>query len=343
MSAKAMLEKPVTPLSREQHEVLERMTRPGQELALRIRTELHKDAATSVLRHFRIGRWLDDAIKQEGRYGANFIPDLALVTRIFGGESVLYKLRRIAQVYDDDTFEALASRVTAAGDALSIGHWYELAKLESQKARQKLFERVIRESLSIRELRAVLEHEQHQLTYNRGKQGPKRPASPVGGLQQFQKRAESLLRTRDTFAAHVLQPLLELPADKVNQDLLLAVEASCAQAEKLAAEGRHYLDDLKKVRDRIAEVLQESGAVEEEEDETAGAGTAVAKPAAAAKPTAAAARKVTGRTPTKPPKTAAVKKTAAKKKPARKPTRRAGGGSAAGAGPEFSRPTPATI
>ena len=173
--------------------------RLAQEFEKRLADEHHEGL---VLRH-DLGVAVTRAHDAEAVYGSNAVEHLAAYLGM--SPDRLYKLRTFARVFDRAEVEQLAARRMAYGGRLRYHHLAAIMVVRSADERARLFERVLAESLSVRQLRTLIAAGAAEPQPAAG--ASRRPKSLLEQLGEVIERSQGLARKFTKWREELFDPV----------------------------------------------------------------------------------------------------------------------------------------
>jgi hypothetical protein len=178
-------------LSAGQAEAFAQMTTATQAVARQFEQTLSKERRDTILIRHELGRQLDQIISEEANYGSAAVEQLAAYLAL--SPDFLYKLHTYAQLYGREQIVQWAERRMSNGGMITFNHLTTIMAVKSEPQRQTLVERIFDESLSVRDLRAVLRRAENS-AQGRSEDGAK-PTTPLRGLNRLIAQARKMLKS----------------------------------------------------------------------------------------------------------------------------------------------------
>ncbi len=193
-----------------------------------IRSLLAKSAANEIRIRYEIGAIIVEVKQAHDKYGTQAVAQLAAAL----DEEVptLYRYATVAERWTAHEVEQLMSRRTASGRSLCWSHFVLLANVAYSRRRIELYERVLREGLSVRQLAAIIKGEAPRTRYG----APALIARVVRATERWSGIVAELdPADMAAFAAGNLKQIEEL------------LERAIAAHEKLQFAARAHLDAIR--------------------------------------------------------------------------------------------------
>lgn len=182
-----------------------------------IRELLAQAGRVDVRTRHAIGAVIVEVKRSKHKYGARAV--LQLADALASDEQTLYRCASVAERWTPSELDALLARTTPLGQPLTWSHFVLLAAVESAGWRAELFERSVREGLSVRALSALVEGEA--------------PAGhDVPSIDRLVRTTERLLREMERTHRELLRRVEASPRDAEARG---AIEHVIAATERLRA------------------------------------------------------------------------------------------------------------
>jgi hypothetical protein len=166
---------------------LQQMTPATRHIAQCVESTLAAENHQGLLARHDIGVRLNQAVIEKATYGSQAVQQIA---RYLGmGADRLYKLCAYAESYSREQLEGLAARTMNSGARLTYNHLTTLLVLKALEERLRLIERTLEESLSVRDLRALIRQQSEVPTTSCCKN-----KSILHGLEQMVGQGRSLIK-----------------------------------------------------------------------------------------------------------------------------------------------------
>jgi hypothetical protein len=120
-----------------------------------IRDLLASAGRAEVKTRHAVGVIVADVKRSRHKYGARAVAQLSEV--LGTDEQTLYRCATVAECWTEPQLEALLGRTTTLGQPLSFSHFVLLASVPQTLRRAEMFERAVRDGLSVRRLALLLE------------------------------------------------------------------------------------------------------------------------------------------------------------------------------------------
>ena len=262
----------VNPIEKARLSVFKKMSPALQEIAKTFDEKLAKGATVIVVTMYDMGARLKEVVDDEGTYGSGAVKQLAEYHGISGGETALYAMMNFAKSFDKDYVKTNSLRPMANGHYMTLGHWLQLMKIQDDAKREKMLEKVLRESVSANDLEKEIRAGASGGTKNarQGGRKPKAPTSPIMGLQKTFELANKFVRWDDVAQKSVFDNIDEMEPDKVTDNLLAKAKTTLEMVEKVGETAASMKEHLESNIERIEQVLEtkaESAAEEYDEEE----------------------------------------------------------------------------
>lgn len=276
----------VSPVEKKRLALLKEMTPACRKVAEDFDTKMSKSAQGVIMISYDMGSRLREVVENEGEYGSKAVETLAAYLNVKGGATTLYGLRDFAESFDREFVKANSVKPMANGDYLTLQHWSQLRKIAEQKDREKLLNRVFKESLSANELEKEVRAGSKTKHSRQGGRKPGIPTSVLAGVQQTLSIGNKFVNLEDVVEKHVFDKIDEMPADQINDTLLEKLGECKETLESLGRSGTALLRRVEKGISRVTRVLekkadQEAKAAEKAEAHKSADETVPARPAKA--------------------------------------------------------------
>ena len=276
----------MTPIEKARLAVYNKMKPATQEVAKQFEEKLGKGATAIVLVQYDMGARVAEIVEDEGEYGSGAVKQLAEYLSIPGGETMLYGMMNFSRTFDKDYVKTNTLRPMTNSHFLSLQHWLQLMKISDEGKRDKMLERVLKESISANDLEKEIRSGAAGATKNarQGGRKPKTPSSPILGLQTTFQLANKFIRWEEVAEKSVFDRLDEMEPDKVNENLVKKTKETLAMVENTIEKATEMKGRLESNVERLEQVLSkkaESAADEYDEEAASGkkkAGKKAAKP-----------------------------------------------------------------
>lgn len=277
----------MTPIEKARLAVYNKMKPATQEVAKQFEEKLGKGATAIVLVQYDMGARVADIVEDENEYGSGAVKQLAEYLSIPGGETMLYGMMNLARTFDKEYVKTNTLRPMTNSHYMSLQHWLQLMKISEEAKRDKMLERILRESMSANDLEKEIRSGAAGTTKNarQGGRKPKTPSSPILGLQTTFQLANKFIRWEEVADKSVFDRLDEIEPDKVNENLVKKTKETLAMVETTIEKATEMKGRLETNVERLEEVMSkkaEAAADEYDEDAESGkkkAGKKAAKPA----------------------------------------------------------------
>ncbi|MCI0420755.1 MAG: hypothetical protein L0312_16265 [Acidobacteria bacterium] len=270
----------VVPVSSEEKKrmaVLKQMTPAGQEVAKDLESRMSRTAQGLVVVHYDMGARVRDVLNNknhEETYGTKFVAQLADYLALPGGEHHLYDLRNFSSAFDRDYIKTNSARCMSNGGYLSLGHWLGLMRLEEQRDREKLLNRIFKESFTVNQLEMEIRASGAKTrNVRQGGRKPAVPTSAMAGLQKAFSLGQSFFNFRSVMEKSVFDRIDEMPPDEVNPQLLVKLKSTRDTITKADEAAQSILKRLDENIDRAERVLAKKKAAKQKGKKTSEAST----------------------------------------------------------------------
>jgi hypothetical protein len=247
-----------TVVGRERLKVFREMTPATQEVARRWGGLLSKGAGVMVRVHYMIGSEIPQILADEAKYGSGAVKQLAEYHNIPGGATTLYKLRNFAQEFTIEFVDEWTSRPMANGRHMEVSHWFEIMKLRDRAAQEKMLERVIKHSLSAKELEREVRSGEAGKTKNarHGGRLPTVPTNPVVGLQKAFDLAQRFNNYEAAAEEAVFGTIKELEPDRITEGLLEKLQQVREEVQEMLDRAKRMVSLIDESAGRVRGVLR---------------------------------------------------------------------------------------
>lgn len=187
-----------------------------------IRTLLADEGRGEVRTRHAIGTIVADVKRSRHKYGARAMTQLA---RALGtDEQTLYRCACVAECWTKPQIEALLEHTTDLGQPLSFSHFVLLASVSAPGTRAELFDRAVRDGLSVRRLALLTDGTRAASERGQG-------SSEAFG--RLARTTERLARELESIDDQLLEQLDEAPG--LRAQARTAIEHAIATTERLRA------------------------------------------------------------------------------------------------------------
>ena len=249
-------------VAKERLKVYKAMTPALQEIAKDLETKVGDQTSSYVLFFHRIGTQLKTVVEDEATYGSKAVDQLAAYMG-YSNNTKLYGIMQFAEVIDRETVKTKAAVPMSNGQLMSLQHWINLSRVHEDKKRDKLIERVLKESLSALDIEAEVRATSAGKNARSGGRKPVVSSNPVVGLQKIYKLDNTLARFAEVTGG-IFDQLDEMTAELVNDNMI--EKAKQAHAAVLEANGAtaDMADRLEATIKNLEERLEEKREAEKE-------------------------------------------------------------------------------
>lgn len=213
----------------------------------KIAEETQKQSHSNVMFYHKLGQRAQKIHDDKQKYGEAAIEKLAIALDIDRG--LIYKAMTFAGQFSRDELKALMDRRTSGGNYITWSHFSQLVVLEDKRIRDQLVEVIFEEDLSVRDLQEELKKRIYS-----GAAG-QRQASPrtiMGGLSQLLTMGSRLVyKFTNEFEEHVFDPLENIEADKITDEILNRVAMSEETLKVLAKQSAEKAKEMEKLRAKL--------------------------------------------------------------------------------------------
>jgi hypothetical protein len=257
--------KALTPFEKKRAELLNEMTPKTQAVAKDFDKKVTMAAKGLVLIKYDMGARLAEVIEKEAEYGSDAVNQLATYMNFPGGATGLYALSNFASEFDRDFVQTQVAQAMENGRPLETGHFLQIMRVKSKKEQTKLFDRVRRECLSVNSLEEEIRAKYESKNKRTGGRKPKKPSSPAAGLQKLFANAQKLDNFLDITEETIFEPLEEIAAEEVNEQLVDKFDKAEAQLGSLIKDAQAAVKRMQPVKKRLDTVLKKKANAPEEE------------------------------------------------------------------------------
>jgi hypothetical protein len=221
--------------------LLQQMTPATRHIAQCVESTLAAENHQGLLARHDIGVRLNQAVNEKATYGLQAVQQIA---RYLGmGADRLYKLCAYAESYSREHLEELAARAMNSGARLTYNHLTTLLVLETAEERLSLIERILHESLSVRDLRALIRQQSEVPTVPSGKK-----KSILQSLEQMVRKGQSLINGFSDWQASIFNEIDRPDRCSINPLVRNRLIEAQIMLDELSAE-------IPNVRNRLAQNL----------------------------------------------------------------------------------------
>lgn len=261
----------MTPIDKARLTIFKKMTPATQEVAKEFEGKVGNAATGIIILQYSLGARVKSIVDDEGTYGSGAVKQLAEYLSVKGGESYLYSLMNFSDTFEKDYVKQKSSIALANGEHLTVTHWLQLMKISEEKAREKMLDRVYRESMSANDLEKEIRAGAGGKTKNarQGGRKPKTPSNPMVGLQGIFALSNKFVRFEEVAEKAVFDVLDEIEPDKVTDNLVEKAEKALEVVEQTVEKATEMKDRLETNIERLKEIREkaaESAAEEYDED-----------------------------------------------------------------------------
>ena len=217
----------------------------------RIAEETQKQSHSNVMFYHRLGQKAQQIHDDEQKYGEGAIEKLAIALDIDRG--LIYKAMTFAGQFSRDEVKALTDRRTSGGSYITWSHFSQLVVLEDKGVRDQLVEVIFEKDLSVRDLQEELKKRIYS-----GVVGQRQalPRTIMGGLSQLLTMGSRLVsKFTNEFEEYVFDPLENLEADKITDEIINRVAMSEETLKVLAKQSAEKAKEMEKLRTRLLQQI----------------------------------------------------------------------------------------
>lgn len=262
-----------TKLSKERKAVFDEMTPALQKVAKELDKQMDREARGNLLLNYDQGLMIRQVIEDEAEYGSNAVEQLAQ----FHGRnaSELYDLRNITLTWTREEVEEIASETMESGRRLTVMHLRLLNTLKNKRTRDAMQNRVLKESMSARDLANEVKASggDRHTHHGQGGRKPSAPKSPLAGVQQIIKAAKGFTNRKEVWEPSVFDELDEIDSDKLTEDVLAQLTEADEVMTAMEQSVMSVHERVRKNKERAERAVQEKQA----SSETAPAGKTTKK------------------------------------------------------------------
>lgn len=248
----------VIPLDKARLKMFKAMTPATQEIAKKYEGKISQAATGLIVIQYGLGAEVKAVMDDEGTYGNSAVEQLSVYLGVKGGATYLYALKNFSETFDKDYVKQKSAILLANGDAITIGHWLQLMKLSEDKAREKLLDRVYKESMSANDLAKEIQAGAAGTTKNarQGGRKPKTPSNLMVGLQGLFALSNKFVRFEEVAEKAVFDAMDEIEPDRVTEAMVEKTETTIGQMETMIEKATEAKERLEKGLDRMKEVIE---------------------------------------------------------------------------------------
>lgn len=262
----------VIPVDKARLKMFKSMTPATQEIAKKYEGKMSQAATGVIVIQYGLGAEVKAVMDDEGTYGNSAVEQLAVYLGVKGGATYLYALKGFAETFDKDYVKQKSSILLANGDPLTIGHWLHLMKLSEDKAREKMLDRIYKESMSANDLAKEIQSGSAGGTKNarQGGRKPKTPSNLMVGLQGLFALSNKFVRFEEVAEKAVFDVIDEIEPDRVTEAMVEKTKMTIGQMDTMIEKATEAKDRLTAGLERMEEVIEkkaESAADDYNEDD----------------------------------------------------------------------------
>jgi hypothetical protein len=234
------------PVAKARLKLFNEMSPATQNVAKEFEQKVAKVSAGKVLLWYALGVKINAMLENENTYGSNAVQQLADYFNVAGGKTFLYSLKQFALTFDEAYIKAKAQLSTSGGEQLSINHWLQLAKIEDENGREKMFNKIMKENLSVGDLITAIKAGVAGAKKNErsGGRKPKISSNPLAGLQSIISLSTKFTNFEEAANVEVLQRLEELDDEQVTPELVSRTEAAKEKVESVIVSAQSLYNSL---------------------------------------------------------------------------------------------------
>lgn len=262
----------ITPIDKARLSIFKKMTPATQEVAKEFEGKVGNAATGIIILQYSLGARVKAIVDDEGTYGSGAVKQLAEYLAVKGGESYLYSLMNFSDTFEKDYVKQKSSIAMANGEYMTVTHWLQLMKISEEKAREKMLDRVYKESMSANDLEKEIRAGAGGKTKNarQGGRKPKTPSNPMVGLQGIFALSNKFVRFEEVAEKAVFDVLDEIEPDKVTDNLVEKAEKALEIVEQTVEKANEMKDRLETNLERLKEIREKAAeSAAEEYDEEA--------------------------------------------------------------------------
>jgi hypothetical protein len=258
----------VIPVDKARLKVFKAMPPATQEIAKKYEGKMSQAATGLIILQYGLGTEVKAAMEDEGTYGSSAVEQLAVYLGVKGGATYLYALKNFSETFDKDYVKQKSAITLANGDPMTIGHWLHLMKLSEDKAREKMLDRIYKESMSSNDLAKEIQAGAAGSTKNarQGGRKPKTPSNLMVGLQGLFALSNKFVRFEEVAEKAVFDAIDEIEPDRVTDAMIEKAKLTIGQLDAMLEKAGAAKERLESGLERMEEVMVKKG---EKDAETA--------------------------------------------------------------------------
>jgi hypothetical protein len=176
-----------------------------------------------------------EASMNEKKYGEDAANKLADALNIATSE--LYRCRTVAQIWTRAELKALLGRKNKAKKAITWNHLTTVAGVrDDKKFRQQLLKKIFDESLTVRDLQAVIKGKLGSRGNNTTGRPRIKPKSPTAGLAQLHRLTGGFLSSQEVLETSIFESLANNPGEYASTDLVGQLQTALDEQKLLGTQ-----------------------------------------------------------------------------------------------------------
>ena len=203
-------------------------------------------AAESSKARYHIGALVAEIDNHPKKYGRGAVRRVALA--VGRDANTLYEYAAVARSWSREEFVALAARKNGGGVGLAFSHFVALSRIGQRRARGVLVERALRDSLTVRELSAIVMAKLDAPSVDGG--------DVTTGLHQIVRTSDGLLERAKGWHSS----LAEVGQEKSTPELAELLESAAARQRAVAEACGGYAEILAAQHKRVVKELLQGDA-----------------------------------------------------------------------------------
>lgn len=265
---------------------LAKMTPATRAIAEEYDGKMGKAAVGLVVFAYGLGTRVREMQADEKTYGQTGVKDLAEYLNTPGGDSYLYRLKQMAEVFSKEYVQEKSSVAMANGHRISVDHWLWLAQVEDERNREKLLALTFKESWSSADLEMAIRAGAGGKTRNArgGGRKPKISTNVLIALQSTWQLSNKFSRFAEEAKTKLFDVLDDIAPDKVNDNLVEKAKTTLETLDEVIKSAKEMKDRLKPSVEHLMDVRAKAAEKTAEEYDEGEAAKPAKKKAAAAAP-----------------------------------------------------------
>lgn len=203
---------------------------------------------------YQMGAFVDKLTSDDGQHDQQSVRQVAAFLNV--DESLLYSYRALVKQFDLETVVEWSTKPMSDNTLISLSHWIALTRVKGEAEQRRLLNRVIKESLSARELHDLIrsgEVATRRTAAAGAGRKPRTPTSLGGGLQTYFGVLQRAANLHPVIQESVFARTPDMTEEDVNPVLVTRLQALEALLQR---EEEAVKQDRKSVQQMLARAQQ---------------------------------------------------------------------------------------